>query len=88
MTYQRSVRIFNSSGKAYKEAFQHFLAHTNQKRNAKHWIQDVVDRLPARAAFIDAGAGNGEVTKAFVGTFQRTVERLSAGADLSRLPDG
>ena len=45
----------------------------DQKRNAKRWLQEVVDRLPARRVFIDAGAGNGEVTKAFVGAFKRTI---------------
>jgi hypothetical protein len=73
MTYQERIRIFDSQGEAYKQAFQIFLDHTDQKRNAKRWLQEVVDKLPTRMVFIDAGAGNGEVTKAFAGAFQRTI---------------
>ncbi len=67
MTHQERIRTFDSQGEAYKQAFQIFLDHTDQKRNAKRWLQEVVDRLPARRVFIDAGAGNGEVTKALPG---------------------
>src|ERR671918_255213 len=73
MTHQESIRIFDSQGEAYKQAFQIFLDHTDQKRNAKRYLQEVVDRLVARNVFIDAGAGNGEVTKAFAGAFTRTI---------------
>ena len=73
MTHQESIRIFDSQGEAYKQSFQIFLDHTDQKRNAKRWLQEVVDKLPTHMVFIDAGAGNGEVTKAFAGAFQRTI---------------
>jgi hypothetical protein len=73
MTHQERIRIFDSQGEAYKQAFQIFLDHTDQKRNAKQWLQAVVERLPARNVFIDAGAGNGEVTQAFAGAFTRTI---------------
>ena len=73
MTDQERVRIFDSQGEAYKQAFQIFLDHTDQKRNARRWLQQVVDRLPARKVFIDAGAGNGEVTRTFADAFERTI---------------
>lgn len=73
MIHQERIHIFDSQGEAYKQAFQIFLDHTDQKRNAKRWLQEVVDRLPARNVLIDAGAGNGEVTKAFSGAFNRTI---------------
>jgi hypothetical protein len=73
MTDQERVRVFDSQGEAYKRAFQIFLDHTDQKRNAKRWLQQVVDGLPSRKVFIDAGAGNGEVTRTFAGAFQRTI---------------
>ena len=47
MTDQERIRIFDSQGPAYKEAFQIFLDHTDQKRYARHWLQQVVDRLSA-----------------------------------------
>jgi len=73
MTAHECIRVFDSQGEAYKQAFQTFLNHTDQKRNAKRWLQRVVDDLPARNVFIDAGAGNGEVTRAFAGAFDRTI---------------
>ena len=73
MTDQERIRIFDSQGEAYKQAFQIFLDHTDQKRNAKRWLQEVVDGLIVRNVFIDAGAGNGEVTKAFASAFARTI---------------
>ena len=73
MADQECIRIFDSQGEAYKQAFQVFLDHTDQKRNAKRWLQRMVDDLPARNVFIDAGAGNGEVTRAFAGAFNRTI---------------
>jgi hypothetical protein len=73
MAHHEFIRIFDSQGEAYKHAFQTFLDHTDQKRNAKRFLQKVVDTLVARNVFIDAGAGNGEVTKAFAGAFTRTI---------------
>src|SRR6476620_11655676 len=73
MTGHECIRIFDSQGEAYKEALQIVLDHTDQKRNARRWLQQVVDRLPAKRVFIDAGAGNGEVTKTFADAFERTI---------------
>lgn len=67
------IRVFDSQGEDYKKAFQVFLDHTDQKRNAKRWLEHVVDRLPQRNVFIDAGAGNGEVTRSFAPAFDRTI---------------
>lgn len=73
MTQSEFVRVFDSQGEDYKRAFQVFLDSTDQKRNAKRFLQRLVDDLPARKVFIDAGAGTGEVTKAFAPTFDRTI---------------
>lgn len=73
MTQPEPIRVFDSQGEDYKRAFQVFLDHTDQKRNAKRLLQKLVDDLPARKVFIDAGAGNGEVTRAFAGAFERTI---------------
>lgn len=67
------IQVFDSQGEAYKRAFQIFLDNTDQKRNAKRFLQTLVDGLPQRNVFIDAGAGNGEVTKAFANAFDRTI---------------
>lgn len=67
------IRIFDSQGEDYKQAFQLFLNHTDQKRNAKRVLQKLVDGLPVRKVFIDAGAGSGEVTCAFAEAFDHTI---------------
>lgn len=68
-----SIQVFDSQGEAYKRAFQIFLDHTDQKRNAKRFLQKLIDGMPNRTVFIDAGAGNGEVTRAFAGAFRHTI---------------
>jgi ubiquinone/menaquinone biosynthesis C-methylase UbiE len=73
MTDGECIRIFDSQGEDYKQAFQVFLDHTDQKRNARRWLQKVVDGLPIRRVFIDAGAGNGEMAKTFAGSFEQTI---------------
>lgn len=45
MTDPERIRVFDSQGEAYKQAFQIFLDHTDQKRNAKRWPQRIVDDL-------------------------------------------
>jgi len=73
MNNQERTRVLDSQGEAYKQAFQIFLDHTDQKRNATRWLQRLVDDLPARKVFIDAGAGNGEITSALAPAFDRTI---------------
>jgi SAM-dependent methyltransferase len=58
---------------AYHQAFQVFLDHTDQKVNARRWLDGLVQTLPARRAFLDAGAGNGQVTAWFLKQFDRTI---------------
>ena len=59
MTQSDTIQVFDSQGESYKQAFQVFLDHTDQKRNAKRWLQQVVEGMTVRQVFIDAGAGNG-----------------------------
>jgi SAM-dependent methyltransferase len=73
MSHDERVRVFDSQGEAYKQAFRIFLDHTDQKRNAKRRLLQIVDSLPARNVFIDAGAGNGEVTRNLAHAFDRTI---------------
>jgi hypothetical protein len=73
VTELEPIKTFDSQGEDYERAFQVFLDHTDQKRNAKRFLQKLVVGLPERKVFIDAGAGNGEVTKAFAGAFDRTI---------------
>src|SRR5574342_1102127 len=73
MTQAEPIQVFHSQSEEYKRAFQVFLDHTDQKRNAKRFLGRLVEDLPERKTFIDAGAGTGEVTKAFAEAFDRTI---------------
>ena len=73
MTTEECIRIFDSQGQDYKDAFQIFLDHTDQKRNARRWLQRAVEGLASRRVFVDAGAGNGEMAKTFAPSFKRTI---------------
>src|SRR3712207_5020056 len=70
---QEPIQAFDSQGAAYKQAFHVFLQHTDQKRNARAWLQDFVERLPGRETLIDAGAGTGELTGWLAPWFRQTI---------------
>ena len=67
------IRSYDSQSVAYHDAFAVFLACTDQKVNARRWLDALVETLPKRRVFIDAGAGNGQVTAWFAARFQRTI---------------
>ena len=67
------VRVYDSQSVAYHQAFQAFLDHTDQKVNARRWLDGLVQSLPARRVFVDAGAGTGQVTAWFLEQFERTI---------------
>lgn len=73
MTDVSKVRSYDSQSVAYHDAFAVFLACTDQKINARRWLDQLVETLPERRVFIDAGAGNGQVTAWFTDRFQRTI---------------
>lgn len=73
MPQPEPIRVFDSQGEDYKRAFQVFLDHTDQKRSTNRLLRRLVNDLPARKVFIDTGAGNREVTRAFAGAFDRTI---------------
>jgi SAM-dependent methyltransferase len=81
------VRVYDSQSDAYHDAFQVFLAHTDQKVNARRWLDAFVKSLPQRRVFLDAGAGTGQVTAWFTDQFARTMAiepSPSLRADLQR----
>ena len=59
MLKSESIQVFDSQGEAYKRAFQIFLDHTDQKQNAKRFLQKLIDGLSTRTVFIDAGPETG-----------------------------
>src|SRR5262245_31401939 len=67
------VRAYDSASEAYHQAFQVFLDHTDQKANARRWLDSLVHSLPVRRVLVDAGAGNGKVTAWFLDQFEHTI---------------
>jgi SAM-dependent methyltransferase len=85
------VQVYDSQSEAYHHAFQVFLDHTDQKVNARRWLDGLVRALPERRVFVDAGAGNGQVTAWFLGRFARTIAvepNPSLNAELRRTCPG
>ena len=73
MARAETIAVYDSRSRDYHDAFQVFLDHTDQKLNAQKWLGDLIDGLPSRRVFIDAGAGNGKVTAWFTERFGRTI---------------
>lgn len=66
------VRAYDSQTQLYHEAFQVFLDHTDQKMKARRWLEQYIQALPSRQVFIDAGAGEGQVTAWIAPQFAQT----------------
>ncbi len=67
------LRVYDSQSRDYQEAFELFLKHTDQKVVFKKKLNQLINLLPCRRVFIDAGAGTGQITSWFTERFQRTV---------------
>ena len=68
-----TIAVYGSQSREYHDAFRVFLDHTDQKLNAQKVLSGLIDCLPSRRMFIDAGAGNGQTTSWFTERFVRTV---------------
>jgi SAM-dependent methyltransferase len=73
MADSKLVNVYDSRTAAYQHAFQVFLDNTDQKAKAREWLDHLVQGLPSRQVFIDAGAGNGKVTAWFADRFRQTI---------------
>jgi hypothetical protein len=67
------IQVFASSGDAYKRSFQVFLDNTDQKKNARRWLDIFLQTLPRTKVMIDAGAGSGELTAWLASSFEKTI---------------
>jgi SAM-dependent methyltransferase len=70
---QKLLNVYDSQSDAYSKAFGVFLANTDQKAKAAAWLQQEVDGLTNRGVFIDAGAGNGQLTSWLAPRFRKTI---------------
>lgn len=69
----RRIAVFDSATPAYTQAFQTFLAHTDQKDQAMRWLTREVEGLARRGVAIDAGAGTGKLTAWLIERFGRVI---------------
>jgi SAM-dependent methyltransferase len=70
---QKLLNAYDSQGDEYSRAFGVFLAHTDQKAKAAAWLEQEIGGLANRDVFIDAGAGNGQLTGWLASRFQKTI---------------
>ena len=63
------VRVFSSQDEYYDHAFATFIKSTDQKENAKAWITNFLKEIDPKQMAIDAGAGNGVLTKILARNF-------------------
>ncbi len=68
----RTIRKFNSQSKDYDEIFKFYTAHTDEKQKSIAWLKEIVNKLQSKTQFIDAGAGNGILTRALAPYFVHT----------------
>ena len=55
MSDENLIHVYDSQGTAYSQAFDVFLAHTDQKANASAWLEQQVAGLARSEVFVDAG---------------------------------
>jgi len=67
------IKIYDSQSSEYHQVFQFFLDHTDEKEKTIQWLKQVVEGLPSRQLFIDAGAGDGGMTAWLSDWFQHTI---------------
>ena len=70
---QKLLNVYDSQGDEYSRAFGVFLAHTDSKAKAAAWLEQEIEGLASRDVFIDAGAGNGQITARLAPRFQKTI---------------
>jgi trans-aconitate methyltransferase len=73
MTVQKMLNFYDSQDDEYSRAFGVFLAHTDQKAKAAAWFEEEVNGLADQGVFIDAGAGNGQLTGWLAPRFRKTI---------------
>ncbi len=59
------ISVYSSDTEKYRQSFEIFLKYTNQKIQAKQKLDRLIKNLPEKKVFIDAGAGNGEITSRY-----------------------
>jgi 2-polyprenyl-3-methyl-5-hydroxy-6-metoxy-1,4-benzoquinol methylase len=91
------IRVFSSHDEYYDRVFTLFINSTDQKQQADTWLRDFLSQFPANQRAVDAGAGNGILTRPVAEHFAEVVavepnpsllaELAASGANIRILPD-
>lgn len=73
MDQDQFIKVYSSQTADYEQAFQVFLDHTDQKKQARIWLDACAAHLPGHKNFIDVGAGTGQVTAWLSDQFKQTL---------------
>ena len=73
MSKETPIMVYDSESEAYRIAFETFLRNTDQKRNARIWLDRFIAGLSPTDTFIDAGAGTGQLTSWLATKFTKTI---------------
>ena len=73
MPKEHHIMVYDSQSEEYRIAFETFLRNTDQKRNARAWLDGYITGLSQTATFIDAGAGTGQLTSWLATKFTKTI---------------
>jgi SAM-dependent methyltransferase len=81
------INVYHSDSKEYHQTFKFYLEHCDEKAKTHQWLNQLIERLPARHFLIDAGAGYGITTALFMELFDKTIAlepNASLRAELSK----
>lgn len=68
------IPIFGHKDQLYRDYFDCFLKHTNEKKRTWNWFNlELLPKIVTRDVLIDAGAGNGELLSHFIRKFRRCI---------------
>ena len=91
------IRVFRSHDEYYDRVFTLFIQSTDQKQQAAAWLRDYLSRFPTNGLAIDAGAGNGILTRHLADHFAEVLavepnpsllaELVASGANVRILPE-
>lgn len=67
------INVYESHSSQYVEAFELYTRHCSEQQKATAWLKELVERLPSKRLFVDAGAGQGFKTEPLTDMFEQTI---------------
>jgi hypothetical protein len=67
------INVYESHSNQYVQAFELYLRHSSEQQKTIQWLKQLVERLPSKRLFVDAGAGQGLKTEPLANMFEQTI---------------